>query len=76
MKTEDLILYAKVGGPPNNWHNIRVFLNDVDIGGVIEADVKNGWLIKYKRNEKGKLVLNDTRDEVLTEKLFIFLVLL
>lgn len=49
-KQEPEITYAKVGGPPANWHGLEVV--DLDTGeivrDVIEVDAVNGWLMRIK----------------------------
>lgn len=49
------IAYAKVGGPPVDWHGLKVI--DLDTGAeikrVVEVDAANGWLIRHSLNDKG-----------------------
>lgn len=44
-----MITYSKVGGPPVNWHNLKVI--DLDTGkeitNVIEVDCEKEWLLRY-----------------------------
>lgn len=60
MKT---ILYAVVGGPPSDWHGLRVFGADgVQIKDVVEVNASEGWLVRFKRASNGSFFLDDQGD--------------
>lgn len=48
------ILYAKAGGPPDNWQNLRVLRNGAEDGIYTEVDVMGCWGIRYARDSEGK----------------------
>ncbi len=52
------LTYAVVGGPPVNWHDLQVLDRDTGapIDGVVEVNTVEGWLIRYIRDEQGRLV--------------------
>jgi len=54
------ITYAKVGGPPDNWWELRVL--DLDTGKfiteVIEVNTAEGWLVRYKTDENGQPIIS------------------
>lgn len=58
--------FAKSGGPPDDWRRCRVF--DADTGAevrdVVEVDTQIGYLLKFERNEQGRLVLTPDRRAV------------
>lgn len=64
-----MITYAKVGGPPDNWHEIEII--DLDSGkqlkGVVEVNTAEGWVIAYKDGPDGKPVIEG--DEVVKERI-------
>lgn len=45
------LLYAKAGGPPDNWMDLRVIDLDTgqDVQDALEVNVTEGWMIRYKR---------------------------
>lgn len=49
------ITYAKSGGPPDDWCDLRIF--DMESGrevkDVYEVNVTEGWLLRYQTNERG-----------------------
>ncbi|AHX01152.1 hypothetical protein M316_0087 [Nitrincola phage 1M3-16] len=53
--------------PEYNLGNVRVLLDEKEVADVIELDTEERYLIKYKRDAKGDLVLN--RGDVDTETL-------
>jgi hypothetical protein len=59
------ITYANAGGPPANWHGLRIF--DLESGQevtqVVEVNTVEGWLIRYKLNEEGRLYLDPENPE-------------
>lgn len=64
----DKIVYAKAGGPPDNWHGIRVFdHHGSEFHDVCEVHAGEGWLIRVKRNEASDIYA--VGDEVATERL-------
>lgn len=54
----DTILYCVVGGPPENWNQLRVFRYGVELCDVREVNVVEGWAIRYKRDHFNRLVTN------------------
>jgi hypothetical protein len=65
------IVYAKVDGPPDNWHGLRII--DLDTGqevlDVIEVNAAEGWLISYKRNSAGNFFLDPAKpDEIARQR--------
>lgn len=64
----DGLTYAKVGGPPADWHGLKVV--DLDTGAevadVIEVNTAEGWVISHKRDNEGRLVVDG--DEVATDR--------
>ena len=54
------ITHAVVGGPPDDWHRLRII--DEDTGerteGVHEINVQEGWFTRYRQDEDGTAVLN------------------
>jgi len=65
------ITYAKVGGPPDCWSDLRIFdcLNGAEVKGVIEIDTEAGWLERFKRGLDGQLVRNADRDGYEVERI-------
>ena len=50
------ITYAKVGGPPTDWHSLEILLEGVAIKDVIEADVGAGWIRHFTRDDYGWII--------------------
>jgi hypothetical protein len=50
-------------------HHYRAFLNGAEIHHAFTADDVEGKIWKYKEGPDGKLMLNETRTELLTEML-------
>jgi hypothetical protein len=50
--------YAKVGGPPLNWKNAKVYLNGNDMENVVSADAILGTVEFHKKNKQGELLTN------------------
>ena len=48
---------------------LRVFLDDVEQRDVVECHTDEGWLVRLVRGQDGNLVLNATRDAIVTERL-------
>jgi hypothetical protein len=62
------IVYAKSGGPPDNWHGIRVFDEaGNEIKDVEEVHAGEGWLIRAKRNAQGHIYAEG--DEIAKERI-------
>lgn len=62
------ITYAKAGGPPDDWHDLRIIHADgTDDTYVVEANSAEGWLIRYRRDGTGKPIVEN--GELLTERL-------
>lgn len=64
----DPLTYAIVGGPPDDWSDLRV----VDAAGnqiadVVEVNAAEGWLVRYKRNEAGEFCIDG--DELVRERI-------
>lgn len=55
----ELIKYAIAGGPPDNWNQLGVKWNGVEVVEVVEANVEEGWLKAYARDLNGKLILDE-----------------
>lgn len=57
--------HAKVGGPPDDWHGVRVV--DLDAGQevteVIECNAAEGWLVRAASDANGCFVLDGEGDE-------------
>lgn len=47
---------------------IRIFLNQKEVNNVISYDAEAGWLLKYKQNAKGNIML-DNHGNVIMQKL-------
>lgn len=66
--------YAKAGGPPLDWHGLRVF--DVQTGrevrDVIEASTvfACGWVRKYRQGPDGRLFIEPGRDRLAEETIY------
>lgn len=41
------LLYAKSGGPPEDWANLRIYVNGIEHVEVIIADVRQGFVTRY-----------------------------
>jgi len=67
--SKEPLLYAKAGGPPDNYMHLEVFLDGEKLDGVTEANVTEGWLIRIKRDADGNLMLDERKEEVLSERL-------
>ena len=65
------IIYAKVGGPPDDWHGLRVFDLDTgeEVADVTEVDVAAGWVERYKCNAEGEFFLDETGRRAASERL-------
>jgi hypothetical protein len=59
-KENSVVAYAKVGGPPTFWHLLMVYNADTgeEIKDVVEFNLEEGWVRKYKRNNDGSLAHN------------------
>jgi hypothetical protein len=60
--------FAKVGGPPINWNNVRVFFNGSEADRVISADAILETIEYYKKDKAGNLVTNKEKGIVETVK--------
>jgi hypothetical protein len=53
----EVITYAKVGGPPDDWASLQVV--DLDTGEpverVVEVNASEGWLIRHKVDDTGHI---------------------
>ena len=58
--------YAKAGGPPVDWIDVSVTFNGDKSSDWIEVDSAKGWGIRYKRDERGELVIEC--DDLATER--------
>lgn len=56
--SDDVILYAKAGGPPGDWWNCQVFDagTGAEIANVIECDVVEGWAVRYRTDAAGRFL--------------------
>jgi len=68
----DPITYAKAGGPPDDWHGLRVF--DLDTGAEIErveeVNAAEGWLIRANLDERGYVYPDPEKpDEIARERI-------
>lgn len=62
------LTYAKALGPPDDWENLKIVHADgTEDRDVIEANSEEGWLIRYRRDADGKLIVSG--DECLTERI-------
>ena len=61
------IAYAKAGDPPADQGDLHVFdiATGAEVRDVSEVNVREGWLVRAKRNEAGELFLNG--DEIAQE---------
>ena len=66
--SDDPILYAKVGGPPDNWQQLLIKWNGVEQDSMLEVNVKEGWGIRYKRDQFNRFVIEN--DVAQSEKIF------
>lgn len=69
---DDPIIYAKVGGPPHDWQNVKII--DLDTGAAIdlvhEVNTSEGWLVRSKRNAEGSIYADpDGSGEVARERI-------
>lgn len=57
------ILYAKAGGPPANWRDLRVVAvaTGKELRDVIEANAFDGWVVQRVRDGAGKLTAGERR---------------
>lgn len=46
--------HITVGGPPFDWHKFEIFLNGELSLDWIEVNAKDGWGIRYARNESAE----------------------
>jgi len=60
------ILYAKAGGPPNNWNNLDIYFNDKlsTENNWVEVNVEEGWGRKFKLGDDNKPIPNFKTGEV------------
>jgi hypothetical protein len=67
----DVITYAKVHGPPADWHSLRIFdrATGAEVQDVFEIDTQEGWLIRAKRDAAGQLVTAASGDRIEREKI-------
>lgn len=70
MKTASCT-YARVGGPSSSWNFLTVYERKTfqKVCHVIEVNCKEGWLIRAKLNEKGKIYCNGRRTEIMRERI-------
>lgn len=65
----DPLTYAKIDGPPADWHGLRIF--DLDTGeeiqAVLEVDTVGGWLKRHALDPDGHPVLDG--DEIQVERI-------
>lgn len=62
------VVYAKSGGPPDNWHGIRVFdAEGNEFTDVHEVHAGEGWLVRARRNEAGEIYAEG--DEIAMERI-------
>jgi len=54
------LLYARVGGPPDNWYEYKVRdrITRAEIPRVREVDVREGWCKVIKTDENGEYILS------------------
>jgi hypothetical protein len=54
------LTYAKVGGPPKNWHKLEVLGPDgvTPMRDCIEVNTVEGWCIRCVRGDDGRLLTN------------------
>lgn len=64
--TSEPILYAKTGGPPDDWMTLFVFCDGELVAMCVEADVRGGWAKRFARGADGKL-LPPVGDELVVE---------
>lgn len=62
------ILYARAGGPPDDWYGLRAY--DLETGAevteLVEVDVPGGWVLVAKRNAAGEFYIEN--GDVATER--------
>jgi hypothetical protein len=66
------ITYAKAGGPPDDWHGLKIY--DLDTGQEVtqaeEVNAAEGWLIRAKLNDRGMIYIDPEKgDEIARERL-------
>ncbi|KQW79717.1 hypothetical protein [Brevundimonas sp. Root1279] len=65
------LTYAKVDGPPSDWQGLKVIdrATGGEVSRVIEVNTVEGWLIRYRLNERGLIFSDPDRpDEAATER--------
>jgi len=62
-----MITYAKVNGPPDDWHGLSVFdRQGNEIKSVVEVNTAEGWLIRHKLDGAGRPVVEG--EEIVNER--------
>lgn len=62
------LLYAHIGGPPHDWNRLDIFLDGVQVRNVIEANVAQNYVIRFKTDDKGMYVVNPYTHRTETER--------
>lgn len=59
------LTYAKAGGPPHDWQGLKVFdlATGQEVLDVLECDTGAGWLISYKRDDRGLIYVDPANPE-------------
>jgi hypothetical protein len=65
------ITFAKVGGPPHSWRTIHVInrTTSLEVRDVVEVDTVEGYVIRLRRDVRGKLVPNTIGDGPAQERI-------
>lgn len=63
------IPYAKAGGPPEDWKDLRVFNLDtgLEVRSVTEVNTAEGWVVRMRRDLDGGIIVEN--GEIATERL-------
>lgn len=70
VRPGDYIGYAKVEGPPFNWNQLRIIdANGHEMKEVIEVNAEDGWLIRYKTDDYGYIIVDRLKGEAVTERI-------
>lgn len=69
--TEAEITYAKVGGPPEGWRDLRVVDLDTgtELGGVLEVNTAEGWLVRHVKDESGYFKIDKVKGQWVKERI-------
>jgi hypothetical protein len=60
------ITYAKAGGPPDDWHGVRIFWRETghELHHVVEVNAEQSWAIVNRLDEAGLPFLDPATGEI------------